>query len=64
MIDKHQSTISQVSVNSVFIQHQLDTTSYNIGVQWKGNATPGKKHNHYYVLTPAADTVLSLPVCF
>ncbi|MBP6023391.1 hypothetical protein [Ferruginibacter sp.] len=62
--DKHMSAFSQVSVNSAFIQHQLDTTSYNIGVQWKGNATPGKILNHYYVLTPSADTSFEFTCLF
>ncbi|MGF2412357.1 MAG: hypothetical protein ACQUYJ_08525, partial [Ferruginibacter sp.] len=52
--DKHQSSLTLPAKQSAFINHQLDTTQYLIGLTWKAAATIKNVSNHYYLLTPSA----------
>ncbi len=41
--------------NRADIKREMDSISYNIGVQWKGDAAIEEKEAHYFVLKPSQD---------
>ncbi len=52
--DKHQSSILKSIDNHVLIEHQLDTTSYHVMLNWdKNESVISEKQKHYFVLTPS-----------
>ena len=52
--EKHQSSILKSINNHVLIEHQLDTTSYTIMLNWdKNESVISEKQKHYFVLTPS-----------
>jgi hypothetical protein len=50
---QHQSVIISTDNSHAVIQHQLDTTSYYINLQWNSKAILQQKQPHYFLLRPS-----------
>ncbi|MGZ8538700.1 MAG: hypothetical protein ACXWV9_10580, partial [Flavisolibacter sp.] len=50
--DKHQSTIVKSKTTEALLKHQLDTTSYYVNCNWKGDAVLNEKQPHQFLITP------------
>jgi len=53
--DKHQSVIQNSSKTGALVKHTLDTTTYFLVTNWKGDAALKEKSAHYFTLAPAAN---------
>lgn len=50
----HQSSLTQPSITSAIIKHQLDTNVYHVGLRWNGQASISEKSRNYFLLKPSA----------
>jgi hypothetical protein len=50
--NKHISSVQSSNAKGALILHQLDTTKYYTGFNWKTNATITQKAAHYFLITP------------
>ena len=52
----HHSELIQEKSNSAIFVHSIDTTQYFVQLNWSGTAKLEKKEDHYFTLTPGAET--------
>ncbi|PKD17748.1 hypothetical protein APR41_05845 [Salegentibacter salinarum] len=53
--DEDYSSTLSVDGNRAHIKRVMDSITYNIGLQWQGNAAIEEKEEHYFVLKPSKD---------
>jgi hypothetical protein len=61
---KYKSTLSPPENSTGYITHKMDSLSYTIGLQWKGNAKLVRKSDHYFLLEPQGKNSLELSCLF
>ncbi|SHJ00013.1 hypothetical protein SAMN05444280_10945 [Tangfeifania diversioriginum] len=54
--EKHQSAVISENNNSAVFEHNLDSTTYFVKLNWSGNAKIIQKEPHYFVLQPAGES--------
>lgn len=52
--EDYSSTLSKDG-NRAYIKRAMDSITYNIGLQWQGNAEIEEKEEHFFVLKPSKD---------
>lgn len=53
--NRHQTTLSRISKNSVLFDRKLDSTTYQVACKWTGNGTIEKQAAHRFILHPASN---------
>ncbi|AWK07514.1 hypothetical protein HYN56_19615 [Flavobacterium crocinum] len=60
----YKSTLTEKSKTQAVVKHVMDSISYNVSLNWKGNAQIKKTGEHYFVLEPSNIDVLELSCLF
>jgi len=63
-VEDYKSTLVQKAKTAAVVTHEMDSLSYDIRLQWKGNAQIKKKSNHYFVIAPSKSNTLELSCLF
>lgn len=63
-VEDYTSTLVQKAKTAAVVTHEMDSLSYDIRLQWKGNAQIKKKSNHYFVIAPSQSNTLELSCLF
>ncbi|MEY4433869.1 MAG: hypothetical protein RLZZ44_2004 [Bacteroidota bacterium] len=59
-VEAYNSTIVENSKTKAVVRHEMDSISYAIRLNWKGEAQFKKKENHYFILEPSKTKTFEL----
>lgn len=63
-IEDYKSAIVQNTKTAAVVTHEMDSISYDIRLNWKGNAQFERKGNHYFIVHPSKTNTLELSCLF
>ncbi|WP_296684868.1 hypothetical protein [Flavobacterium sp.] len=63
-VEDYISTVVQKTKTSALVTHEMDSLSYAIRLNWKGNAQLKKKGNHYFLIEPFKTNTIELSCLF
>lgn len=62
--DDYKSTLVEKSKTEAVVTHVMDSISYNVNLNWKGNAQIKKTANHYFVIEASNTNALEVSCLF
>jgi hypothetical protein len=63
-LEKHQTLMKTIAENRVVLERRLDTTRYQVAIQWKGSGQLTAEGAHHFRLLDGGDDVLEFSTLF